>query len=179
VAQEGATSRHVPVHGLEGVAAGEAAAELDLLHRSHGRSPTVQARFPASLGPQIAAEIGRGGPPHPDGSRAPWLVVPSEPGATPLIYSSEEALAHLDPSTLSPEKHGLLVVAPRASNFFRSFDAATQRKLLDAVARGMTLLVLQQDYTSGRYPLSWLPQPPKVETHHSDLADPGGALGLE
>ena len=148
------------------------------------------ASFPReSFGHMVAAEIEtKGGlrriPDWREG--APWLVVPSQSpnisasgGATPLIYSSEEALAHLDPASLSPDKHGLLVVAPRASNFFRSFDAATQRKLLDAVARGMTLLVLQQDYTSGRYPLSWLPQPPKVENHRSDLADPGGALGLE
>jgi dienelactone hydrolase len=109
----------------------------------------------------------------------PWLVVPSQPGPTPLYYSSEEALAHLDPNVLTPEKYGTLVVAPRAWNFFRSFDPPAQRKLLDAVERGSTLLVLQQDYTSGRYPLSWLPQPPKVENFHADSINPAGALGLE
>jgi cephalosporin-C deacetylase-like acetyl esterase len=152
------------------------------------KGETFVASFPReSFGHLVAAEIEtKGGlrriPDWRDG--APWLVVPSQAptasgGATPLIYSSEEALAHLDPAALSPEKHGLLVVAPRAANFFRSFDAAAQRKVLDAVNRGMTLLVLQQDYTSGRYPLSWLPQPPRVENHRADVADPDGALGLE
>lgn len=109
----------------------------------------------------------------------PYLVVPSRPGPTPLIYSSEEALAYLEPESLDPQKHGLLLVAQRAWNFHRSFPVEVQRKLLDAVERGMTLLVMQQDYTSGRYPLDWLPVKPRVENFNSAEFDPAGALGLE
>ncbi len=112
----------------------------------------------------------------------PYLVVPSLPGPTPPIYSSQEALAHLDPKTLTPAKHGLLLVSTRAWDFHKHFDVPTQRKLLDAVARGSTLLVLQQDYTSGRYPLNWLLDPPKLENKASTTFDPGDAgasLGLE
>ncbi len=117
-----------------------------------------------------------------DTKETPYLVIPSLPGPTPPIYSSQEALAHLDPHTLSPAKHGLLLISTRAWDFHRHFDVATQRKVLDAVARGMTLLVLQQDYTSGRYPLNWLLDPPKVENNPTTTFDPGdasAALGLE
>jgi dienelactone hydrolase len=147
------------------------------------RGDAYSASFPREkCGHMIAAEIETkaGVRRIPDWHEGPpWLVVPSQSGATPLYFSSEEALAHLDPAVLTPEKYGTLVVAPRAWNFFRSFDAPAQRKLLDAVERGMTLLVLQQDYTSGRYPLGWLPQPPKVENFHADAINPAGALGLE
>ncbi len=141
------------------------------------------ARLPRErAGHLLAAEIQHGGETHrlPDPLiETPWLVVPSKTGATPLVYSTEEALAHLDPTTLDPAKHGLLVVAPRAWEFFRDFDAVTQRKLLDAVARGMKLLILQQDYKSGRYPLAWLPNPPRVEEFRTDAFDPAGALHLD
>lgn len=110
---------------------------------------------------------------------APYRIVPARPGPTPPIYSSEEALAYLDPSVLDPKRHGILLLAPRGWSFFRRFDANTQRKLLHTVERGMTLLVLQQDYVSGRYPLSWLPRPLRVENNpQPDTFDPAGALGL-
>jgi dienelactone hydrolase len=109
----------------------------------------------------------------------PYLVVPSQPGPTPTYYSSEEALAYLAPASLDPARHGLILIGTRAWNFHRSFDVATQRKLLDAVARGMTLLVLQQDYASGRYPLDWLPAKPSIASQATPAWDPSGALGLE
>ena len=116
----------------------------------------------------------------PDWERtAPYLTVPARPGATPPHYASGEALTYLQPAVLTPEKHGLLLLCPRAWDFHRRFDLRTQRKLLDAVERGMTLLVLQQDYTSGRYPLAWLPSPPQVENCRERVFDPAGALGLQ
>jgi dienelactone hydrolase len=129
-----------------------------------------------SCGHLLAAEIAKGEAVRrvPDPLRAtPWLVVPSQQGPTPMFFSSEEALAHFDPASFDPAKYGTIVVAPRAWQFFHDFDLATQRKLLDAVSRGATLLVMQQDYTSGRYSLKWLPNAPKVENGKAELVDPG------
>jgi dienelactone hydrolase len=109
---------------------------------------------------------------------APYLVVPSLPGPTPLIYSSEEALSYLDPASLSPSMHGLLLVSSRASNFHRYFNIPIQRKILDPVRRGMTLVILAQDYAQGRYTLDWLPRPLLMESSRERLFDPAGALGL-
>jgi hypothetical protein len=57
-----------------------------------------------------------------------------------------------------------------------------QRKILDGVRRGLKLVVLQQDYTSGRYPLDWFPKRPVIvnaNAGESRVFDPAGALGLE
>ncbi|MDD8025848.1 MAG: dienelactone hydrolase family protein [Acidobacteriota bacterium] len=111
---------------------------------------------------------------------APYLVVPSLPGPTPLFYSSEEALTYLDPAVLSPEEHGLLLVSSRAANFHRLFNVPVQRKLLDAVRRGMTLLVLAQDYSAAsRYSLAWLPAPLRVENRRRKTFEPNGILCLK
>ncbi|MCC6408774.1 MAG: acetylxylan esterase [Planctomycetes bacterium] len=116
----------------------------------------------------------------PDWDReTPYVVVPSRAGPTPLYYSSQEALRFLKPESLDPAKHGMLLVATRAWDFHRGFDIGQQRKLLDAVARGMKLVVLQQDYASGRYPLDWFPRRPKIESAATNVFDPAGALGLE
>jgi len=132
-------------------------------------------------GHSVAAEIESGGRvrriPGWEGD-APYLVVPSLPGSTPLIYSSEEALPYLDPASLSPSMHGLLLVSSRASNFHRHFNIPIQRKILDPVRRGMTLVVLAQDYTQGRTTLDWLPRPLLMESNRERLFDPAGALGL-
>ena len=109
----------------------------------------------------------------------PYVVVPAKSAPTPLYYSSSEALTHLEPASLDPAKHGMILVASRAWDFHRSFDVSQQRKLLDAVKRGMKLLVLQQDYASGRYPLDWFPKRPKIESSPTNVFDPAGALGLE
>lgn len=108
----------------------------------------------------------------------PYRIVPSQPGPTPPIYSTEEAMTYLDPASLDPEKHGTILLAPRAWKFFRYFDKSTKRKLLEPVERGMTLVVMQQDYVTGRYPLDWLP-PIQVRNHpEPGVFDPGDALGL-
>ena len=110
----------------------------------------------------------------------PYLVVPAKPGPTPLYYSSSEALNYLKPASLDPAKHGMLLLATRAWDFHKSFDVSVQRKILDGVRRGLKLVVLQQDYVSGRYPLDWMPKRPKiVSASESKLFDPAGALGLE
>jgi len=109
---------------------------------------------------------------------APYIVVPSITGPAPLLYSSEEALAFLDPSVLSPSKHGCLLVSSRARNFHQGFSVPLQRKLLDPVRRGLTLIVLAQDYSAGRYTLDWLPKPIAAEQCQETKFDPAGALGL-
>ena len=109
---------------------------------------------------------------------APYLVVPSLPGPTPLLYSSEEALTYLDPASLSPSKHGLLLVSSRAWNFHRFFTIPVERKILDPVRLGMTLVVLAQDYAPGRYALDWLPRPLQIESRRERVFDPDGTLGL-
>ncbi len=109
----------------------------------------------------------------------PYLVVPSMQKPTPTIYPAQEAMTYLKPEVLDPEKYGWLVVAQRAGMFHWRFDARTKRKLLSAVERGMNLLVMQQDYTSGRYPLDWLPIKPTLANRNDGVFDPGGALGME
>jgi cephalosporin-C deacetylase-like acetyl esterase len=74
----------------------------------------------------------------------------------------------------------MLLLATRAWDFHRDFDVSQQRKILDGVKRGLKLVVLQQDYASGRYPLDWMPKRPKIENaKDSRLFDPAGQLGLE
>ncbi len=110
----------------------------------------------------------------------PYVIVPAQSGPTPQIYGNEEAMRFLDSKSLSPDKHGLMLVAPRAYNFFRSFDKQTRRKLLDPIQRGMTLVVLQQDFVSGRYPLDFLPRPLTVQACPTPgVFDPGGLMGLK
>lgn len=109
---------------------------------------------------------------------APYLVIPSKAGPTPLLYSSEEALTYLNADVLSPSKYGLLLIASRALNFHRDFLTPVQRKVLDPVKRGMTLIVLAQDYTSSRYTLDWLPKSLGVETRPGRVFDPAGLLGM-
>ncbi len=113
--------------------------------------------------------------PGPEGG-APYLVVPSLPGPTPPIYSAQEALAHLDPKSVTLAKYGLMVMGTRSSAF-SWYDRNTQRKVLDPVRRGMTLLVLQQDLE--KCSPAWLPNPPAWENAASDRFEPAGALGLK
>jgi dienelactone hydrolase len=132
-------------------------------------------------GHSVAAEIerdGRVGRVPGWEADAPYLVVPSQTGPTPLLYSSEEALNFLDPAVLSPNDQGLLLLSSRAWNFNHSFNIPAERKILEAVLRGMTLVVLGQDYAAGRYSLDWLPKPLRVENHKDRVFDPAGALGL-
>ncbi|MBI5434353.1 MAG: acetylxylan esterase [Planctomycetes bacterium] len=136
----------------------------------------------ANAGHAIAAEIEttRGVYRLPEWThQRPYDVVPARAGPTPLYYSSQEALRYLRPESLDPAKHGMLLVATRAWDFHRGFDVGTQKKLLDAVARGMKLVVLQQDYASGRYSLDWFPKRPKIDNAATNVFDPAGALGLE
>jgi dienelactone hydrolase len=109
---------------------------------------------------------------------APYLIVPSKNGPTPLIYSSEEALAFLDPSILTPEEHGLLVISSRARDFHRKFPVATQRKILEPVRRGMTLVVLAQDYTGDQYSPDWLPKALNIQWRWPGFFDPAGLFGM-
>ena len=146
------------------------------------RGDRFEYEFPrAPWGHALAAEIETGGRvrriPGLD-AEAPYLLVPSLAGPTPLIYSSEEALTYLDPAALEPAAQGLLLISSRAWNFHRYFNVPLQRKVLDPVRRGMTLLVLAQDYAPGRYTLDWLPRPLQVEAHRNRIFDPAGALGL-
>jgi cephalosporin-C deacetylase-like acetyl esterase len=108
----------------------------------------------------------------------PYLIVPARKGPTPQIYNAQEAMNYLNPAVLTPQKHGLLLLCSRAWSFHRGFPLSVRRKLLDPVSRGMTLLVLQEDYLSGRYPLDWLPKPLQVVAGPNDYFDPKGALGL-
>jgi dienelactone hydrolase len=109
---------------------------------------------------------------------APYLIAPSKSGPTPLLYSSEESMTYLDPAVLSPSEHGLLLISSRAWNFHRSFNIPAQRKILDPVRRGMTLVILAQDYASGRTSLDWLPNPPRIEAKRPAVFEPGGLLNM-
>jgi dienelactone hydrolase len=152
----------------------------EAMERDSGRFVARVARL--DCGHLLAAEVGRGDATWrlPDPLHAtPWLVVPARTAPTPLWFSTGSALDHLDPAALDPSVIGPLVIGPRAWQTFRDFEPTIQRKLLAAIERGGTLLLLQQDYTSGRYPLSWLPEPPKVENARLDAFDPGGALRLD
>lgn len=106
----------------------------------------------------------------------PYLVIPSQPGPTPPIYSAEEAMAYLKPTSLDPEKHAGLLLGTRAWRFFNGFNLATKRKLLDPIERGMRLVILQQDFN--KYKLDWLPKPLRFEGGNWGSFDPGGQLGL-
>ena len=111
--------------------------------------------------------------------KKPYVIVSARSGPTAQIYGNEEAMTFLDSKVITPEKYGSMIVAPRASDFFRGFDRTTRRKVLDPVARGMKLIVLQQDFVSGRYPLDFLPRPLKVEGNPTPgVFDAGGLLGL-
>jgi dienelactone hydrolase len=148
--------------------------------------PVAAGRFAYTFrreawGHSVAAEVERDGRvdriPGWDAD-APYLVVASKPGPTPLIYSSEEALTYLDPAVLAPSEHGLLLISSRASNFHRLFNVPAERKVLDPVRRGLTLIVLAQDYQGGRYTLDWLPRPLGVKAGRPGVFDPGGLLGM-
>lgn len=147
--------------------------------RAGDRFEYAVAREP--WGHALAAEIERDGRvvriPGWDAD-APYLIVPSQPGPSPLIYSSEEALTYLDPVILTPDAHGLILVASRASNFHRIFNIPTMRKVLDPVRRGLTLVVLAQDYAGGRYSTDWLPKPLDVRAKQSGSFDPEGLLKM-
>ncbi len=83
------------------------------------------------------------------------LLSPPNRGRAPQINATNEAMRYLDPHSLNPAKYGTMLVTPRAASFFRGFDKATKRKLLDPVQRGETLLILQQDFANGQYPLDF------------------------
>jgi dienelactone hydrolase len=145
------------------------------------------ASFRASVpriaaGTLVAAEIERDGvesriPSWDPGP--PYIIIPSQSGPTPTYYSSEEALTYLKPEVLTPDRYSMLLVCTRAWDMHRDFPLSVQRKLIDAVERGLPLLVLQQDYTSGRYPLAWLgPNLPVVVNDPSRTFDSTGALSL-
>lgn len=109
----------------------------------------------------------------------PYEVIPARSGPTPQIYGTQEAMSYLDSRVLTPKNYGMMLIAPRASDFFRRFDKATKRKLLEPVQRGMTLMILQQDFASNRYPLDFLPKPLAVGVNPNQIAfDPSGMLGL-
>ncbi|MBP1661009.1 MAG: gluconolactonase, partial [Candidatus Aminicenantes bacterium] len=111
-------------------------------------------------------------------AEAPYLVVPSKTGPTPLIYSSEETMAFLDPAVLTPKKHGLLVIASQARDFFREYDIPVQRKILDPVRRGMTLVLMAQSFGQTRFALDWLPRPLRVEAGRPGVFDPAGFMKM-
>lgn len=117
-------------------------------------------------------------PDHAASHQAPYLVVPALPGPTPLYYNAEEALRFLRPESLDPEHHGLLVVGTRAWSFFRRFDRSQKLKILDAVERGMKLLILQQDFASGRYSLDWIPDAPGVRSKQPGRVSEEEGLGI-
>lgn len=142
-----------------------------------------EARVPrVRAGNLVAAEVERDGvvsriPSWDPGP--PYVVIPSRAGPTPTYYSSEEALTYLRPEALSSDRYSMMVVCTRAWTTHRYFPLSVQRKIVDAVERGLPLLVLQQDYASGRYPLAWLgPNPPVAESVGSRTFDPGGVLSL-
>lgn len=146
---------------------------IPMVEVSHNQ---YRAYFPRkSWGHLVAAEI--------DGHRVagrddgpPYLTIPSLPGPTPQIYSAEEALTYFDPKTLTPDCCGLIVLATRAAHFFNDFGIADQRKILAGVEKGVSLVIFQEDFT--RYPLKWLPNPPRIGRQGTNRFDPGGALGL-
>lgn len=145
-----------------------------------GRNGRFTAEFPRERwGHALAVEAVRGELaarfPNPE-HETPYLVVPSQPGTTPQIYSAEEAMAYLKPEILEPARYGGLLLGTRAWRFFNGFDRATQRKLLAPIERGTRLVILQQDFN--KYKLDWLPKPLKFESGNWGVFDPGGQLGL-
>ena len=133
------------------------------------------ARRPLRVRPSRAS---RGATPSPSRSRrtarsvrlpgwdadAPYLVVPSLPGPTPLIYSSEEALTYLDPAVLTPRRPWppahLLAGREFPSPLQHLHPAQDPRPGPpgpDPRRPGPGLS------TAGRYTLDWLPVPLRVE----------------
>ena len=107
----------------------------------------------------------------------PYSIIPAQPGPTPQIYNAEEATRFLKPEKIDPKNYGGMLIGSRAAQFWGSFDRHMKRKLLDPVARGMRLVILQEDFLS-RYKLDWMPKPLSVVAGQSDTFDPGGQLGL-
>jgi dienelactone hydrolase len=127
----------------------------------------------------IAAEFARGNEVgrFPDATDSqPYRVIPAQSGPTPQIYNAGEAMTYLRPSAIEARRYGGLLLGTRAWNFFGGYDRATKRKLLEPVARGMRLVILQQDFN--RYKLDWLPRPLRLESGNWSTFDPAGALGL-
>ena len=106
----------------------------------------------------------------------PYIVIPSQAGPTPQFYSSEEAMTFLDPSVITPEKYGAILIGCRAPNFFHEFNRATKRKILEPVEKGLKLIILQQDFNKNK--LDFLPHPLQVEAAQESTFDPAGQLGL-
>ncbi|MCX6561310.1 MAG: dienelactone hydrolase family protein [Candidatus Aminicenantes bacterium] len=107
-------------------------------------------------------------------AQASPAVVPAPPAAPAL----GEALSYLDPAILSPDEHGLLLVSSHAGSLRGRFNVPVLRKLLDPVRRGMTLVVLDQEYALDRSGLDWLPAPLRVENRRERMFDPAGFLCL-
>ena len=126
----------------------------------------------------VEAAKGDGAARFPDVTKeTPYLIIPSQSGPTPQIYSAEEAMTYLKPEVITPEKHGAMIIGTRGWRFFSSFDRTTRRKILGPVERGMKLLILQQDFN--RYNLDFLPRPLRFEGGNWTTFDPTGQLGLE
>ncbi len=109
-------------------------------------------------------------------SSTPYIVVPATPGPTPQIYNAEEAIRFLKPEKIDVRRYGAILVGSRASNFWLSNDRVMKRKLLEPVAKGLKLVILQQDFN--KYKLDWMPKPLALEAFASDVLEPGRALGL-
>ncbi|MCC6427145.1 MAG: prolyl oligopeptidase family serine peptidase [Phycisphaerales bacterium] len=157
--------------------------KLPMVQATQGTDAVWIASFARlDAGHAIAAEIEQNGlirriPSWDPGP--PYLAIPSRPGPTPTYYSSEESLRYLRPEILTPDRYSMMLVCTRAWTSHTQFSLREQRKLMDAVERGLPLLVLQQDYASGRYPLKWLgPEAPKVLPEGDPVFDPAGTLSL-
>ena len=133
-------------------------------------------RFGFNVAAELFNEQGIGARMPSSNQATPFVIVPAQPGPTPQIYSSEEAMAFLKPSVITTDKYGAILIGTRAANFFGSFNRATKRKLLEPVRGGMKMVILQQDFNKNK--LDWLPIPLKFEAAHESTFDPGGALGL-
>jgi len=93
---------------------------------------------------------------------------------------SGQTLTFLDPSVLTPDDHALLLISSQAMDFHDHYDIPTRRKLLAGVRRGLTLVVLAQDYAvGGRYSLDWLPVPLRIENRRQSVFEPAGFLCLK
>lgn len=102
------------------------------------------------------------------------------PGPMPPIDPGRQSLTFLDPSVLTPEDYGLLLISSGAADFHGFYDISTRRKLLTGVRRGLTLVVLAQDYAvGGRYSLDWLPTPLRFENRRQAVFEPAGLLCLK
>jgi hypothetical protein len=106
----------------------------------------------------------------------PYLMVPSRRAPTPIVYNPLGAIWFLNPSNITPARHGLLLIGTGAQGFFSYAGLSDQRKILDPVNRGMRLIIMEQDFS--RYRLDFLPAPPQWQSVSLNTFDPGGALGL-